>query len=87
MPRLLWAATAVVLASAAVLVWFTTRIGPVVVIVSHRNDHALHLGDLVIGVPLALAAVAALLAARAPTRPRGPARRGARRRRPSGSAG
>jgi hypothetical protein len=59
--RLLWAATAVLLSSAAALVWFTMRIGPVVVIVSHRHDHALHLGDVLIGLPLALAALVSLV--------------------------
>jgi hypothetical protein len=76
MTRLLWAASAVLCTTAAVLVWFTMRIGPVVVIVSHRHDHALHLGDVVIGLPLALAAVASSVLA-LPV----PRRQGARARR------
>ena len=68
MKRLLWAAAAALLSSAAALVWFTMRIGPVVVIVSHRHDHALHLGDVLIGLPLALAAVVSLMVALSPAR-------------------
>ena len=57
--------TAAVCASAAGLLWFVLRIGPVLAIISTKDDRALHLGDLLIGVPLAAAAlVAAVVGAR-----------------------
>ena len=62
--------TAAVCASAAGLVWFVFRIGPVLAIISTKDDRALHLGDLLIGVPLAAAAVVAALVGARPSRRR-----------------
>jgi hypothetical protein len=64
MTRLLLTLNAAACSSAALVVWFTTRIGPVVWLISDRGDHGLHLGDLLVGLPLALAAVVSAVAAR-----------------------
>ena len=50
-------AASVACASAALLVWFGLRLGPVLLVVSHKEDHAIHLGDVLVGAPLAIAAV------------------------------
>lgn len=53
------AAVASVFAVASFLVVFDLRIGPVVLVVSQRYSRGVHLGDLLIGVPFGLVAVAA----------------------------
>ena len=57
------AAVASVFAVASLLVVFDFRIGPVVLVVSQRHGHGVHLGDLLIGVPFGLVALAAGLVA------------------------
>jgi hypothetical protein len=55
--RLKWAGTSVGCAALAALVLFGMRIGPVLMEVSDRYDQGVHLGDLLLGAPLALAAL------------------------------
>jgi hypothetical protein len=57
------AAVAVPFAIASFLVVFDFRIGPVVLVVSQRHSHGVHLGDLLIGVPFGLVAMMAALVA------------------------
>jgi hypothetical protein len=53
------AVVASVFAVASFLVVFDLRIGPVVLVISQRYSRGVHLGDLLIGVPFGLVAVAA----------------------------
>ena len=71
MKKLTALTTAALCASAAGLVWFVFRIGPVLAIISANEDRALHLGDVLIGVPLAAVAVVAAVVGARQTR-RGP---------------
>jgi hypothetical protein len=48
---------------ASLLVVFDLRIGPVVLVISRRYGRGVHLGDLLIGVPFGVVAVAAALVA------------------------
>jgi len=57
------AALAGLFAVASFLVVFDFRIGPVVLVISQRHGHGVHLGDLLLGVPFGLVAVAAALVA------------------------
>ena len=50
-------------ALASFFIIFVIRIGPVVLVISQRYGRGVHLGDLLIGVPFGLVAVAAGLAA------------------------
>jgi hypothetical protein len=50
-------ATSLASAAAAILVVVGVRIGPVLVLVSDRYDLGVHLGDVLLGAPLAIAAV------------------------------
>jgi hypothetical protein len=58
-----WDAVAGVFAVASFLVVFVFRIGPVVLVLSQRYGHGVHLGDLLIGVPFGLVSAAAALVA------------------------
>jgi hypothetical protein len=57
------AVLAAISAVASFLVVFDLRIGPVVLVISQRYSRGVHLGDLLIGVPFGLVAVAAGLVA------------------------
>jgi hypothetical protein len=59
----IWAALASACAIASLVVVFELRIGPVVLVISQRYSRGVHLGDLLIGVPFGLVAVAAGLVA------------------------
>ena len=46
-----------VFAIASLLVVFDFQIGPVVLVISQRHGHGVHLGDLLIGVPFGVVAL------------------------------
>ena len=69
MTRLKWATASVSCAALALFVWFGLRLGPVLMEISDKHDQGLHLGDILVGAPLAVAAIVSA-AASLSTRPR-----------------
>lgn len=60
--KLLWALLAVVCGTLSLLTVFCWRIGPVIYVISARRGHGIHTGDLLLGVPLGIAAAAIAVA-------------------------
>ena len=54
-----WAALAAVLGTVSSRVVFVFQVGPVVLVISQKYGHGVHIGDLLIGVPFGMAAVGA----------------------------
>jgi hypothetical protein len=57
--RIVAAIVAVIAGGTALWIVFSCRIGPVIFVISQRRGHGIHLGDVLLGVPLGMLSLGA----------------------------